>query len=117
MLKRMKIKDTENCDYCDVKEYIEHMFIHCKKLWGFWDHVFRTIFHYTNKKFTANEADILLGFSPKYQGYKNTDINIANHILLIAKMSVGKVRYGKCVSIIFTFDNEIAARKRYLKPP
>ena len=34
LLHKMKIKNTDNCDYCGAVDYVEHMFIHCPRLRG-----------------------------------------------------------------------------------
>ena len=112
LLNRMGISQSELCDHCGAKDVIEHMFIYCKLLNGFWDRVFNEIFLYTSCKFEKSDSNILFGL--KYcQNISNSDTNIANHILLVAKLCVSKVRYGEQKNINIVFDTEISVRKKY----
>ena len=105
LLKRMGIKNSENCDFCDEKDFIEHMFINCSKIQGFWDNISSLIFSQTQVKFNLSAADILLGISTDNKKTKK-QTNIANHILLIAKMCISKLRHGEIADISLIFDLE-----------
>ena len=113
LLNRMGIKETELCEICGVTDFIEHMFIHCTQLKGFWKKVFQLIQNYTNEKFPISDNNILFGFN--YENLKATKrkINTANHILLVAKMSVSKMRYGSIKNIDLIFEAEMSIRKKY----
>ena len=113
LLKRMGIRTSELCDHCGVKDFIEHMFIDCKLLYGFWDRVFNEIFLFTSFKFEKSDCNILFGFSYS-PNVTNVKTNIANHILLIAKLSVSKARYGELKNVNIVFDSELSVRKQYL---
>ena len=111
----MGIKDSQNCDHCGIVDYIEHMFVHCQLLKGYWEYVFRIIQAYTETNYQCTETNILLGITTKENTYSQEKRNgIANHILLIAKMCISKFRYGKYRNIQLIFDLELEARKKYL---
>ena len=114
LLSRMGIKNTELCDICGVKDYIEHMFVNCALLKGFWKKVFQLIHIYTKEKFPISENNILLGLN--YESFKcsKSKVDTANHILLIAKLSISKLRYGKINDINLIFEAEINLRKKHL---
>ena len=114
LLNRMGIKDSELCEECGVSDFVEHMFIHCKRLRGFWSHVFQLIFQITNTRFSQTDANILLGLSPNESEANRNVINTANHIILIAKMCVSIMRYGQLKHIFLLFDIELERRKKYL---
>ena len=102
----MGLKDTDKCEHCGQTDYIEHLFIHCPRLKGFWSSVFQNILLKTNMSLPMTDANILFGFDTEGLGKADgAKTNIANHILLIAKMSVSKMKYGtfKNIFIIFNF--------------
>ena len=113
LLNRMGIKGTELCEICGVTDFIEHMFIHCKLLKGFWKKVFQLIHNYTNENFPISDNTILFGFNYETHKIIKSKINTANHILLVAKMSVSKMRYGNIKNIELIFDAEMNIRKKY----
>ena len=114
LLNRMGLRASELCDHCGLKDVIEHMFIHCKVLNGFWDKVFKTIFLFTNVHFDRSDISILFGFAYNSNIRKNKT-NIANHILLIAKLCVSKMRYGESKNINVIFESELSLREKYLR--
>ena len=117
LLNKMKIKSSELCDTCKEKDYIEHFFVNCKKLNGFRPHISNVILFHTNKVFGMTEPNILLGFPKQYRNYTNRNIDVANHILLIAKMSISKMRYRNdnyCRDVFRIFEEEMLTRKKYL---
>ena len=117
ILCRMKLRPSEQCDHCKSKDYIEHFFINCSKLSGFWVHVFNTILKFTNHHFERSETHILLGFGQSYKNLPRKIINAANHILLIAKMSVSKMRYRQekyVRDVLRIFDEELGLRNKAL---
>ena len=116
LLNRLGLKSTEMCEHCGVKDYVEHMFIHCSLLQNFWSHVFHTIYLKTAARFSMSDCNILLGFSDQGPGVTETQINDANHILLIAKMCVSKMRYyGKSRNIRIIFELELEQREKYIR--
>ena len=113
----MKIKQSELCETCKKKDFIEHFFFNCSKLSGFWENVSNTILKYTDKIFEMSEMNVMMGFDNEYKKYTSMEIGVANHILLIAKMSVSKMKY-RCEKyprdIHRIFEEEIALREKYL---
>ena len=109
----MGIKDTEDCELCNEKDYIEHMFYHCKALNGYWDHVSKQITAYTGINMNLSLSDIMFGLLPNQSKFTKKQNRVINHILLIAKMCISKQRYGQITSIRFTFDLETEYRKKY----
>ena len=110
LLNRLGIKNTELCEHCGVKDFIEHMFIHCSLIKNFWQYVFNTICFKTSIRFPMNDCNILFGFSERRDGVTETQLNTAKYILLIARMCVSKVRYREVTNAQFVFDSETKQR-------
>ena len=114
LLNRMGIKDTERCDYCGEIDVIEHMFVHCNRLKGFWSMVFNNIFSRTNLRIESTDQNILFGISKTDPPTKSTNLNIINHIILIAKMCISKTKFCGLANLFITFELELSAREHYL---
>ena len=110
----MGIKDTERCDYCGEIDVIEHMFVHCNRLKGFWSMVFNNIFSRTNLRIESTDQNILFGISKTDPPTKSTNLNIINHIILIAKMCISKTKFCGLANLFITFELELSAREHYL---
>ncbi len=115
LLNRMGIKDTELCEFCGEKDVIEHMFIHCNRLKGFWNMVMCTIFSRTNIHVEITDHNILFGISRIDPKTKPSNLNIVNHIILIAKMCISKTKFGTNSNLFVNFELEISAREHFLK--
>ena len=113
LLKKMGIKNSDLCEFCKERDIIEHMFINCKLLKGFWRDVFQTIYNHTNVRFPQTENDILFGYNYGSVKVGKDKINTANHILLIAKLSISKFRYGQIKNITLIFESEMNIRKKF----
>ena len=94
-LKRMKIKATDLCEVCNTRDYVEHFFVKCKKLKGFWLNVQNEILKLTDARIELTDEIILTGICKTDRNLSEQAKNKANHIILIAKMSISKMRYRK----------------------
>ena len=107
LLNRMGIKDSERCDYCGEIDVIEHMFVHCTRLKGFWSMVFNEIFSRTNLRIESTDQNILFGISKTDPPTISNNLKIINHIILIAKMCISKTKFGAVSNLFITFDLEL----------
>ena len=115
LLNRMKISNSELCEHCKVPDYIEHFFVNCKRLTGYWEHVFNIINAYSKYQFPQKQDLILLGICKEDAlGASNKDLQLANHLLLLGKVCVSKMRYGEFKNIFIIFDLEWSLRKNSL---
>ena len=109
----MNLSDTENCTVCNVPDYIEHFFYHCQRLNGFWHYVKNVILAHTDKNIQITIQHVLFGVRDEDRGMNRQVLKTINHIILIGKMCVSKLRYGKASNIFMTFDQEWNIRQRY----
>ena len=111
LLSKMKVKSSNECETCKVIDFIEHFFVNCKRLNGFWDHVTNYILTNIGVKVNLSDKQILCGIVPKdYPEISIEEINFINHVLLIGKMGISKMRYGKCNNIYLIFELDIIMR-------
>ena len=111
MLQKMKIKENNLCESCQVRDYIEHFFVHCKLLNGFWSFVKNKILSETNIPVNLTEENILFGFSRSHlNNISQKCLRYINFIILIGKMSVSKFKYGKTKNLFMIFDHELNLR-------
>ena len=61
LLRKMKIKNTDMCGFCNTHDFIEHFFFHCKRLENFWKEIEQYIMVMTGTKITINERNAVFG--------------------------------------------------------
>ena len=110
MLKKMGIKQTENCSWCGVKDFSEHFFFSCTALKGLWQLIKSKIEIHLGIKINLDEKTVMLGMLTRDELTKN-QINTINHAILIGKLTVSKFKYGNSKLIENTFESECSYRK------
>ena len=115
LLFKMKIKDSQQCDFCGGIDYIEHMFIHCPRLRGYWENVFNVILARINLHVTRSVKNILFGLTKTETQFNVKQLRIINHIILIAKMCISKTKANNNINTFMTFENELSARQKFLE--
>ena len=86
-----KIKKTQNniCSYCKKEsESIIHLFCHCEVTSQFWD---------TIKTWLQREANLRLELNEKYILFSSTGSLLLNHIFIIAKYYIYKIKFSNDV--------------------
>ena len=114
LLCKMKIRTNILCDNCQVPDFIEHFFVECGLIEGFWKYVSSYIQSSTNIEVKLNSKDILLGLiNSEHNNIKSREIDYINGIILLGKHCITKLRYGKLKNIYLIFDLELNLRKNY----
>ena len=108
----MGIKNTENCDFCNEKDFVEHYFFNCRKLVQFWKFINNFLNLKLDKKIILYDYVILLGIEQSNEkfGLTKKEMSFINNILVVAKLSIIKSKQNS-LNIIFIFENEIKLRK------
>ena len=115
LLCKMKVKTNILCDKCKVPDYIEHFFVECHLITSFWDHISSYIKSTINVNIKLNTKDILLGLEySEHNNLKKKYIDYINFIILIAKLSVSKFKYGQMKNIYLIFELELILREKFL---
>ena len=104
----MKVKENQNCEWCDCTDFMEHFFVECKKVKHLWKEIEFRLQTYAGQKLNLKISDILLGFNNST--LTQQQVNFVNHVILIGKLAVSKFKYGKMGDIIFIFEKEICMR-------
>ena len=108
LLHKMKIRNNIMCEHCLVEDYVEHFFWHCQQTKPLWRNVENTILRKTGVQIKLTQEIVLLGYKPHKQ--KEDNNKLINHIILIAKMTISKFKYGQKININFIFESELALR-------
>ena len=107
LLAKMKIKNNIQCDFCGENDYIEHFFVDCKKVAPFWKFIMNKILSDKNTQISLKSEHILFGIKKAdFPQLENNIINYANKLILIGKMCISKLRYGKVNNIFTIFEYE-----------
>ena len=108
LLQKMGIRINNLCDSCLEVDVIEHFFWRCKKLKQFWKNVENAILSKTGSNIIITEKVALFGY--EVNNMKTVVNKTINHIILIAKMTISKFKYGKALDINCMFDSEMFLR-------
>ena len=104
----MGLRTTNKCTFCDEVDYIEHFFWFCQKVKPVWRVCFDYIYRLTGKWLAFSETDVLFGYQPEQM--RKFEIQVINHLILIAKMVISKFKYGIVTDICLLFEKEFEIR-------
>ena len=104
LLNKMKIKSSMVCEHCHVPDYIEHFFYDCALVFDFWKYIINYIKSEVSIDFIPSRKDILIGLAySEFPNIKRGVISYINHIILIGKLCISKLRYGQ-INNIFKYS-------------
>ena len=110
MLFKMGRAISDKCPYCPgLTDYIEHFFFDCNKIKPVWNCVSEFFYAKYNKNIILSRNEALLGIL-EYNNLSISMIQSLNHLILIAKMSISKYRYGTPILIQTIFKRETSLR-------
>ena len=110
LLHKMKVRDSENCQYCFETDYIEHFFFDCLKVKPIWKELERVICSKMGKKISLGMKEVIFGID-SIQELSKRDIKWINNTILVAKMVISKWKYGKQLYSIKMLEEELGIRK------
>ena len=109
LLFKMKIKQVEYCEFCYATDTLEHFFYFCKKVKPLWEKVENMINIILGKKHRLSWENVILGVLSIENANKHK-IKRINLIILLAKLSVSKAKYGEKRDPILILENELLQR-------
>ena len=65
----------------------EHFFFHCDVVKMFWVYIEKELHCLTGKRITLTVTDVLFGLQ-EINGRTKDDVNVINHVIALAKMSI-----------------------------
>ena len=104
LLFKMGKKDSDNCDYCTVRDFIEHFFCNCIVVRQIWHVLEEKIELILGHPFALSETHKLFGVTKA--NVPACFVNKINHLLLIVKMCISKFKYGSYNDILLLFEYE-----------
>ena len=111
LLSKLGITINDHCTHCPGNiDFIEHFFFDCPRINKVWDSVKDKFFQKYSKRIQVSLDEALLGMIEK-DGLTQAELVYINHLILIAKMSVGIFRFNKPIDIQFIFESECCIRK------
>ena len=116
LLNKMKVKPSALCDSCQVPDFIEHFFVKCDLICGFWEFISSFLKTTANIDIKLTTNVILLGITySEAKPLKKSQVDYVNFIVLIGKLVISKFKYGKIKNVYLLFELETELRKKYLK--
>ena len=97
ILQKMKVTETNKCDYCaDTIDFSEHFFFQCKFVVSFWKYLENYIVSILGKRVDLSLCNVMFGVHSRELSVKET--NFVNHIILIGKMCISITKKTKSTS-------------------
>ena len=99
MLSKMKVTPNNFCSFCrGTVDYIEHFFFLCPQVQSFWKSVELTLLGKIGIHIHLTIIDILFGIQDRKRFINQNQVDTANLLLLIGKMSISIFKKTKAVS-------------------
>ena len=114
LLFKMKLATSQNCQYCNLPDYIEHFFFQCEKVKKLWINMEKDIMARLGAVVKITLEMVLLG-APTLQGVSKNHLKVINHLLAIGRMVISKFRYGKPRNILEIYETDCSVRKIWTK--
>ncbi|MEM6737394.1 MAG: reverse transcriptase domain-containing protein [Bacteroidota bacterium] len=109
LLHKMKIADSQKCPHCNVVDFSEHFFFYCQKVTKMWMEVEKIIKTEIGFSLSLTEQDVMLGVNQSTKQMNNS-IKWVNHVILVGKMVISKIKYGPNSLIVDTLLIELGKR-------
>ena len=108
----MKIRPTENCEFCGEYDSLSHFFANCLISKRVWKEASSIIHKKTGLRFGLDEKRVLFGIlkDDTILPCRNQALNIINKIILIGKHTISKFKFERSGSPIVLFEREIWIR-------
>ena len=110
ILSKMKIKTSDKCEECNLRETVEHFFYFCPKRKKIWNLVGRYISIYFSSNFQVTWSNAIFGIMA-IDGCKKHYLKAINELLILAKHSISKSVYGSHQDPCIIFESELRNRK------
>ena len=112
LLKKMKIRQTENCQICGERDSLSHFFAECPIAKKIWREVELVIYNLSGIKIKLNEKMVMVGI------LKGDDIvlcnpkslDIINRVILIGKHTISKFKVDNSGNPLILLENELWIR-------
>ena len=111
LLVKMKLKSNANCEYCNVLDTVEHFFFDCLQVKCLWSEVESIIAATFDKRIKLNAKMVILGITSGDIISSTKDLKLINLIVLLGKMCISKMKYGKNYGILPLFEYERRLRQ------
>lgn len=110
LLQKMKVTDTNKCDYCWNKiDYMEHFFYECDFVYEFWCCLENTIYRKINQKVKISKNTVLFGL--ENDDFPLDQWKYVNLVILIGKLTISIFKKTKSkMPLTLLFDHQCAIR-------
>ena len=112
ILAKMKVKENNLCETCQVPDFLEHFFVHCTRVQDFWTSLKLIVINDINKTINFTPEMILFGINkPISNEFNLTEKKYLNYLILVGKMCISKYKYGPIKNLNLIFEQEWYLRR------
>ena len=108
ILKKMKIKESELCSHCNVKETAIHFFFECRVTKPIWSEIEKLIKVNTGVTIKINFVNAMFGVKKDETLSKN--YKYINWLIMLGKVCISKLKYGPKRNSLEILESELQLR-------
>ena len=109
-VKKMKIRQSDMCHYCNELDTLQHFFFDCSSVKILWSEIESRLECITNKHIRLSAKNVILGLDTN-DNIKKSTLHSLNIIILIGKATISKVKYGNHKNFLVVLEQELNIRK------
>ena len=113
LLHKMKLSNSQMCTYCNETDFSEHFFFHCNRIKPVWSEIENIITIKIGKRYTLKLNDVIVGVLKIY-GVTTVDLGWINHVILVGKMVISKVKYGPKRHYLEILEHDLKTRNLFI---
>ena len=110
LLHKMKIKNSETCEFCGERDTLPHFFVTCSVAKAAWDEADKLLSGILGRKCVLSEKNKILGILDDDNLFQKESAKKVNEIILVCKRSISKFKYEKAGDIRLLFENQLLFR-------
>ena len=107
---KMKLKNTETCEWCEEIDHSDHAFFYCNKMKPLWNEIENYFSAKTKNIHRIKKQDVMFGILKYQTDLKIKHLNLLNQLILIGKLTISKFRYGNRSDLIYMLHRELMLR-------
>ena len=112
LLKKMKIRNDDRCQFCEEVDTLSHFFVSCKISNVVWEEADKIVSVICGKPVTLSERNKIFGILT-LDNFENIHRQKTNHIILICKRTISKFKYERVGDIKLVLENQLSFRCQF----
>lgn len=104
---RIRIRDRDLCEQCNLPDTLEHFFVTCTTVLDLWKYIEDIVSVYYSKHIGLTAKDKILGYSVDGSEEK---FALLNKLIIVAKVTISKFKKSTYPNLLYLFELECRLR-------